>query len=508
MRSLSTTLTNASTALNKQPIWKLVLSRAAASTRAYDQTRVTDIAHTESPASYSAEVVLRNSDTTLTALDFEHYQMVLSYGYKTGVTRSAWGAASAYAIDDIVIPSGTAVNGFQYRCSIAGTTAASQPSWSTTLGITIADSSVTWEMDGSTGDEYSRTAPLRVRSQSFHSGRGILKCVLRAEGIVNQLDEDKAASSASFGSAVTTLVQDYITNIAGTAVAAYSSYTAYTVVYDSTDGIIGTFAPADYFSITLNESRWSKVEELLDYTKCKAREEADGKLHVLLPTTSGTAYNQEYKFNVSGSHNFWNKELRLRFVNPNQEIVISSPDHSPSYSGTATSASSFALAPKTHTTYRRLTSNAQAGSIAAAIMDRRELDAERGFATVPMNVGQELWDYVNITDSRENDSRTGNIQYLQRNVAIHDNNQPLTWTMNLAFGKVTQQSLLANGLTEGGGRLSTTDLLLLIEGLTETMEIFKENQNILFDAVKELRARDTVPKWRVAQQLQVPSAGT
>lgn len=493
--------------MNKPPLWKVVLSRAAASTRAYDNTRITKISQRETPSGDSCELVFMNHDGALTSIDFEHYQAVISYGYKTGVSRSDWVAGSTYAIDDMVIPAGTAAKGYQYRCSVAGTAAASQPTWSQTLGITVADSTITWETDGLSGDEYSRAAPLRVRVQELHSGRGILKVILRPEGMFNQLTEDKATAHISYGSAETATVQSFITAIQAGSIAAYSTYTAYTTTYDSTDSIITSFKPADYFSISLNESRFDKSQELLDYTGCKRRVGNDGNIHIFDPVTTGTTYDEEYKFNVSGDHNFWGESVRLRFVNPNEERVVSHPDHSPSYSGTATSATSYALAPKTHTTYRRLTSDAQASSIASAIIERYELDAERGFVTVPMHVAQELWDYVKVTDSRAGGTtRVGNVQFIQRDVEVHVG-RPITWQTMLSFGKVSEQSLAANMATAGlseGGSISNAQMLELYNEFGVTLN---SHAALLDRIVAHLNNLDTVPVWKVTQLLQVPPAG-
>jgi hypothetical protein len=258
------------------------------------------------------------------------------------------------------------------------------------------------------------------------------------------MDEDSGQSRYAEAATSTTPVKSLINAIAGTTLTPYSGYSGITITYDSEDSLIDTFAPADYFSVHINETRRDKILELLEYTGCKIRAESAG-VHVLVPTVAGTVYNYEYKFNVSGEHNFFAKTVRNRFVNPNKEVVTTDPSIAgTSYTGNSTSATSFGLDPKIHTTYRRLASNAQATAIAAAIITKRELDAERGFVTVPMNVGQEIWDYVKVTDSRTGDTRTGNVQFIQRNVAIHFNKQPLTFSMQIAFGRTSLESLMVN----------------------------------------------------------------
>lgn len=60
----------------------------------------------------------------------------------------------AYVVDDIIhtVPS----NGFVYRCTTAGTSAVSQPSFPTSIGAAINDGSVTWNCIGP--DRATRTA--------------------------------------------------------------------------------------------------------------------------------------------------------------------------------------------------------------------------------------------------------------------------------------------------------------------------------------------------------------
>lgn len=492
MRTLSATLEAAMKTLAYTPIYKVTLTRSGQTTRGYDKNRVLGITYLQTPSNFSAEITLHNADGDLTALDFEHYEVIVSYGAATGVSRSAWATGTAYSLDDIRIPIPISVNGFQYRCTVAGTShATNEPTWPTDLGVRVVDEGVTWEMDGDDGDEYSRESPLRVRVQELHSGRGILRVILRCEGIPNQMAEDKAESELTLTEDDARTAKTLITAIVDATLSPYSNYTSFTATYDSTDNIIDSFKPKDYFQVSENDNRLDKKNELLAHTGVKDRPENDGKLHFFDPK-SAAPYDYEYKFNVSGDHTFWNKTIRLRFVHPNKEVVKSGETHDNQYSGSALSQDSFDLAPKTHTTRRRLASDAEAGRIASAIIERYELDDERGFVTVPMNVGQELWDYIKVTDSRLGSDREGSIQYLQRTVKIPRGSEPFIFNMTLSFGKVTSQSLLANALTAGigageaggreaEGRLTNDQIFEMIDFVTANMEAGREKLNEVID---------------------------
>jgi len=522
LQTLSTSLLTAQKSVGvtgafADPIWKIILSRASQTTRGYDRTRIRQMRETAEDDNQIGEVLLDNSDQALIALNFEKFQGLLYWGYNTGVARSIWVANTAYAVGDIVTP--TTVTGYQYRCTVAGTShTTTEPTWGTALGVTQTDgvvSPVTWEMDGNTGDEYSPAPVMKVESQEFLSGMGRLLCQLYLIGKPNQLAQDKGVSRYTQTSADTNTVKTLISAIAAKTLTPYTDYTAVTATYDSEDSIIDSFKPADFFSVETNETRLEKIKELLSYTGCKMRFEDDGQMHILDPVTTGTTYAYEYRLAVATYHTFFSKAIRERFINPNKEIVSSHTDHTPQYSGNATSATSYALDPKIRTTQRRLASSAQGTVIAGALIEQTELASERGSITVPMNVGQEVWDYVLVTDSRQGDTRAGNVQHYQRRVKVPEGNERVTWEMTIRFGRVSELSLLSAYAMGGLGADTAdryailvanigelADRLLAIAVAYDDLRIAHNGLVARFNELTQFSA--VIPRLHVYEQLIIP----
>lgn len=442
MRPLPAGLTTAQksyfvTGAPASPIWKLVLSRAAQTTRGY-RFRAYDIDHLEQEFSQTALILLDNSDGALTSLDFEQFKGVLSYGYFTGISRAIWQASTVYSVDDIRTP--TATNGFQYRCTTAGTSDSSEPTFPTDLGVTVSEgggSTVVWTMDGNTGDEYSATAPLYVVDNPLVSGIRGLIVGLTLEGVLNRMGRDRAEAPYTPDETNTLTVKGTIDAIADTTLdnsGPYGNYTAITTSFDSEDSLVDTFQPKDLFRIRKNDTRLDAIRTLLGFTGMKMRVEADGNLHFFDPTTTGTSYDYEYKLLVTGEHTFLNKEVRNRFVDPNKIVVQSHPSHIPQFTGNATSSTSNALYATTLTIEGRFISDAQCDAIAAAKIEQLELDAERGSGKFTMNCGAEVWDWNKITDSRQSDSVTGNVRNIRRRCRIGGQSNAL-YEMSFDFGK-------------------------------------------------------------------------
>ena len=111
---------------------------------------------------YDTTYLLAASGTLIAKSDGANIEV--EYDNQTGVgnriirrasdTFSRWVAATAYVTTSLsghkneVIPTLANENGFVYKCTTAGTSDASEPTWPTTLGGTVTDGGVTWTCQG------------------------------------------------------------------------------------------------------------------------------------------------------------------------------------------------------------------------------------------------------------------------------------------------------------------------------------------------------------------------
>lgn len=295
----------------------------------------------------------------------------------------------------------------------------------------------------SAGEEYSALAPMWVTAQEFNSTPDKKDCVLSLVGICNLMADDKASQTYQPDEDDTKTVKTLIGEIIGATLACFNHCTAYGVVWDSEDTLIDTYKPKDAFRVYVGNNRLSAVNRLLEYTKCAMRAEDDGKIHIFQPTTTGTTYDYEYALETG--HPFFAKALRNRLTIPNYIRVESRSTDTPQYGGTAQEAESYDRLPKREYKLTRLESNAQATAVAEAILAKAQLWCEAGSAIVPLNVGQEVYDYVKVTDEEEGDYRVGNIGKIVRHVNLRKNE----WRMTFVFGnwQTVRKALSDLGIT-------------------------------------------------------------
>jgi hypothetical protein len=65
-----------------------------------------------------------------------------SFPAAVGTANANWAASTAYSIGNLIVD----LNGNIQRCTTAGTSGASHPTWATTIGNTTTDNSVTWTL--------------------------------------------------------------------------------------------------------------------------------------------------------------------------------------------------------------------------------------------------------------------------------------------------------------------------------------------------------------------------
>jgi len=437
MRTISDTLLAAQKSASMNPLYKIVLTKGA-TTYTYDKARILPSAHDEETYSHKATIVLSNHDGALDDIALKGFKGVISYG----------------AIS-------------------------------------------------SAGEEYSACAPMWVIDQQFDSDPNKLTCTLTLVGAFDLMADDQACQSYIPEDDDTIIVKDLIDDILDTTLDAYGHCKAFDVVWDTGyDELADTYKPKGGFSVYVGGNRLAAVRRLLDYTSNIARWESDGKIHILKPVTSGETYDYEYSLDKP-DHKFFSKAYKNTLVIPNRVYVISYEDDDPQYLGVA-STDDYASLPaevrKIHYIQAKLESNDEADDIAEALIAKAEMWSKRGSAEVPLNVGAEVFDYVKVTDSRQGDTRTGNLGYVHRRFGIDK------WTMTFGFGnwlEVLRYRELLNKLetyTDSGNyfpRLQVGSLYAYLDEIKDGPELYIRQNYLHLDATGVYVSENTLYAIRV-----------
>jgi len=384
MRTLSDTLLAAQQVTSIDALVKLVLTFGESS-YTYTRTRILDITETEDGELQSLEITLDNSDKALNDLSFKGYKSVFSSGAVTGE-----------------------------------------------------------------GDEYSACAPMWVIDQRFDSVPDELTCTLSLIGIFNRMAQDKAALPYEYNEDHSYIVKELITQVLETGWGAGACFTICTNYYavweDGYDELADTYTPNEAFRVSPGANRKSIFDRLMAYTQNVARVEADGYVHIFKPTTSGETY--DYEYSLESGHTFFAKAYRDKLVIPNRFYVRNWPRYGPPYyDGEAIDSDSYDKLPMTRYLLSvNVESDEQAQGIAEAKLAIAQMWCEAGSAPVPNNVGQEVYDYINVTDERADDSRVGNIGQIIRHINLMKNE----WRMTFVLGnwQNVRKALDKLGITE------------------------------------------------------------
>ncbi|KKN74867.1 hypothetical protein LCGC14_0386160 [marine sediment metagenome] len=456
---------------------KIVLTYSAI-THTYEEDRILSINHQESPESQTAEVVLDDSDNVLSALDLKGYKGVISYGLTDANGTNRYSAAAPLLVkgqlghsSQGVLASTLSLHGLPDRLAndkaseaftmeaddtrtvkdlITAVLNATLTAYSHTVNITATFDSEDDLIDSVTPRDSFRVNFNESRLEALKRLLEYTKCVMRAE------DDGE--------------VHIFVPTTSGTEWVASTAYTVNDYVQPTTPNNNFTYKCTVAGTSHSSEPTWPTT--------------AGGTVVDNTVTWTAVAHDYTYELAASGEHTFFSKVHRKRLVLPNYVSIKSHPDHPDSYAGTAEDTASSDLTPPTPFSsaeirdhqYMRLDSNAQATAIAEAQLTKHQQDAEAGSGLVPMNVGTEAYDYVKITDSRQNDDiRIANIGYLER---IY---MPGTYELRFGFGTIRAggyEGLLPPavvglmGATGATGRGGATGIVSVTGGVT--MEILRK----------------------------------
>lgn len=428
MRTLGSTLTVAQKAMGDALV-KIVLSDNG-NTYTYDNDATTnfilDLKHPRSQYSQTAQIVVDNREGNLTALALEGWKGIISYGYVATYSATAPLTVIAQKTDTIqgdLLTTLSLAGLFNMWGEQEATEAYSPDEINTDTVKTILDAIASHSMtcfgsypvhtitydtgydDGiinsfTPADAFS-VAKGESRLSAFKKAMAFLKCKCRVQN----------------DSSVAT-IHIYFPILTGDTWEASTAYILNDYVQPTTPNNLFTYKCTTAGTSHSGEPTWPLA--------------ADGT--VADNDVEWTAVDFDYEYNTAEGvtyHNFFEKSVRKRLVLPNKVVVMNHPDHSDSYTGNAVDATSYAALGNqyyTKTIYCRPASNAQCTLIAKAVLLRYQLAAEKGHGHAPMNCGQEVLDYVKITDAWASDFRIGNIGYLNTHYT------PGTFDFEFRFG--------------------------------------------------------------------------
>ena len=75
---------------------------------------------------------------------------------------SAWAASTAFSLGDIRRATADQITGLFFKCTTAGTSSGSEPTWPTDIGSTVTDNNVVWTAISSVYEELSKLAPSAI----------------------------------------------------------------------------------------------------------------------------------------------------------------------------------------------------------------------------------------------------------------------------------------------------------------------------------------------------------
>ncbi|KKK57506.1 hypothetical protein LCGC14_3053790, partial [marine sediment metagenome] len=239
--------------------------------------------------------------------------------------------------------------------------------------------------------------------------------------------------------AETLLVKGHLQALAGATMQGFTHTQSFTITFDAPEEtILDSITPGDSFRVGFRETRLSVFKKLMAYVKSVPLVKADEEIHIFNPTVSGAVFDYEYFLDVVDEHTYFTEGFRRRLVVPNLLKISSHPDSGTAVAGSAdfsglSTASDNSLLDIRDFDRVRIASNQEGKDIADARIQKLEQAADKGYLISTINVGQEMYDYIKITDRRLSLNRQGNVgQIIER----YKPGAPNPWQMQLSLGTI------------------------------------------------------------------------
>ena len=167
---------------------------------------------------------------------------------------------------------------------------------------------------------------------------------------------------------------------------------------DDDDGVVNVYRP--YYEADGLESVLTTVRNLLDMSSSYIKIRDDG-FHIVNPQPSSPL---AYTYDLD-DHAFFKRSNSVKAINPNRIVMLPSlptSDEAPEFIGIAIDQDSVDSLGYLDfiTVDEGITSEGEANARAYYILERLKAESSAGLATVPMNIGQELYDRVAMSDDR------------------------------------------------------------------------------------------------------------
>jgi hypothetical protein len=469
MQSLSATLLAAQKSEKFTPLYKIVFSHGGDSHEFTD--RIRSISRTFQSASYKATIVCENAGGEFTVLDLKGWEAHVSRGVVTsaGEEWADWPPLYVVGQEFSSVP-GRLLCEFQLEGipdALADDQAAdiykgTNVDFKGAVTTTKAINSSTVDLKDITRFDKAVTSGTIPNLSLLTIGEDPTRYIIIADATITAgaatISITPWLAAVAYADAVITIttpgtytIKELIEDLLSNALPPFNHCKSYDVVWDdpnianpdTMEDKLLLYQPKDSFRVYPGNTRFSILELLLGYTNSVWRPDADGNIHIFKPVISGSVYDYEYELG-SGNHSFFAKTYRQKLVNPNYVVVRSpletlkdedgNPYQGRAFSGYATDGSCSLIEKRI---YREmtLTSNQQAEAIAQAIINKASMTVAGGSGAVPINLGQELYDYIQIIDARQGDALQGNVGYIIEHIRPLERDARNAWRMVVGFGQ-------------------------------------------------------------------------